>query len=430
MSSTDNPDSTNKSPQAEVAAVPPASKPAPPTAPGKGRRRIIIFIILFVIIAAIAASYFFRLDFPYRWTEDAYVHGNKIFLVPRITSTVVSINADDTDLVQKGQPVVILDDSDAKVALQQAEATLGDTMRKVCQFYVNVEEYKADVEASKIELAKAEDDYHRRLTAKAGSVSSEDITHALQAVDTARDTLDAAKQQLAAAQALTANTDLEHHPSVLQAEASVLDADLALQRTIVNAPDTGYVVERNVQVGQRVTPGAPMLAIIPLDQIWVDANYKEAELRFVRIGQPVTLKSDFYGDAVEYKGHVVGLDPSTGAAFSLLPPDEGSGNWIKIIQRVPVRIILDGKELEKFPLRLGLSMRVTIDTHDHSGAVLTQAPSAQPVYATDIYSNEWAKANELVQSLVATNLQALADIARDSSAVIMARENHEAENAP
>ena len=173
---------------------------------------------------------------------------------------------------------------------------------------------------------------------------------------------------------------------------------------------------RNVQVGQRVTPGTPLLAIIPLDQIWVDANYKEEQLRNVRIGQPVTLTSDFYGDSVKYAGHVVGLDPSTGAAFSLLPPDEGSGNWIKIIQRVPVRIILDKKQLEKFPLRIGLSMRVVIDTSDRSGAVLTQIPSQQAVYATDIYSNEWAKANELVQGLVATNLHALANLTGQASA--------------
>jgi membrane fusion protein, multidrug efflux system len=428
MSSTDNPGSVppNKGAEAGAVSPPPASKPAPPAATKKGRRRIIIFILLFIIIAALAATYYFRLDFPYRWTEDAYVHGNKVFLVPRVIGTVVSINADDTDLVQKGQPLVVLDDSDAKVALQLAEAELGDTMRKVCQFYVNVVESKAYIEARKIELAKAEDDYHRRTTAQSGTVSAEDITHALQARDTARDLLDVAKQQFAAAQALTENTDLEHHPLVMQAEANVLDADLALQRTIVNAPDTGYVVERNVQVGQRVTPGEPMLAIIPLDQIWVDANYKEAELRYVRVGQPVTLKSDFYGDAVEYKGHVVGLTPSTGAAFSLLPPDEGSGNWIKIIQRVPVRIVLDGKELEKYPLRIGLSMQVTIDTHDHSGAILTQAPSTKPVYATDIYSNEWSNANDLVQSLVATNLQALADLARDSSAITV-KENRKTE---
>jgi membrane fusion protein (multidrug efflux system) len=418
-------DSTKKDAEAQTAAAPTASKPEPPAPPRKSHRRQVIFLILFLGIAVIATAYFFRLDFPYRWTEDAYVHGNEVFLVPRVTSTVVAINADDTDLVQRGQPLVVLDDSDAKVALLQAEGALGDTMRKVCQFYVNVVEAKANVEAQKINLARAEDDYHRRTTALAGNVSVEDITHARQTMDTARDLLEVAKQQLGAVQALTANTDLEHHPLVLQAEANVLDADLDLQRTTVNAPETGYVTQRNVQVGQRVTPGQQMLAIIPLDQIWVDANFKEAELRFVRIGQPVHLKSDFYGDSVEYKGHVVGLAPSTGAAFSLLPPDEGSGNWIKIIQRVPVRIFLDDtNELETHPLRIGLSMRVTVDTADHSGEALTQIPSTNAVYATDIYSKEWSQANDLVQSLVATNLQALSKLASDSMATTVRQNNH------
>ena len=410
-------DSTKKSAEPQPPATAPASKPEQPPPPRKGHRRKIIFVVLFLVIAALAIAYFFRLDFPYRWTDDAYVHGNEVFLVPRVTSTVVAINADDTDLVQKGQPLVVLDDSDAKVALLEAEGALGDTMRKVCQFYVNVVELKANVEARKIDLARSQDDYNRRTTAQAGTVSAEDITHAQQAMDGARDLLDVAKQELGAAQALIANTDLEHHPLVLQAEANVLDADLALQRTAVNAPETGYVVQRNVEVGQRVTPGTALLAIIPLDQIWVDANFKEAELRFVRIGQTVHLKSDFYGDSVEYKGHVVGLAPSTGAAFSLLPPDEGSGNWIKIIQRVPVRIFLDdNKELGEHPLRIGLSMRVTIDTADHNGAALTQVPSTNAVYATDIYSNEWVQANTLVQSLMATNLQALSNLASDSAA--------------
>lgn len=425
MTSTEKPDSnpTNKSAPPQPAATPPPEQPPPPR---KGHRRRIIFVVLFLIIVAIATAYFFRLDFPYRWTDDAYVHGNEVFLVPRVTSTVVAINADDTDLVQKGQPLVVLDDSDAKVALLLAESALGDTMRKVCQFFVNVTEAKASVAERKIELAKAEDDYHRRVTVRSGSVSAEDVTHAQQARDAAHDLLDVAEQELAAAQALVADTDLEHHPQVLQAEANVLDADLGLQRTIVNAPETGYTVQRNVEVGQRVTPGTPMLAIIPLNQIWVDANFKEAELRFVRIGQPVSLKSDFYGDSVEYKGHVMGLAPSTGAAFSLLPPDEGSGNWVKIIQRVPVRIILDDKELEKYPLRIGLSMRVTIDTEDHGGAVLPHVPSTQAVYATDIYSNEWIQANELVQSLVATNLQALTNLANNSSPTA-SQGNHGAE---
>ncbi|HEY1790062.1 MAG TPA: HlyD family efflux transporter periplasmic adaptor subunit [Verrucomicrobiae bacterium] len=424
MTPADKPDSdsANKGVEPQAKAAPITNKPGQPPPRPKRHRRLIIFLILSVVILAIAIAYFFRLDIPYRWTDDAYVHGNEVLLVPRVTSTVVAINADYTDLVQEGQPVVVLDDSDARVALLQAEGALGDTMRKVCQFYVNVVELKANVEARKVDLARAEDDYHRRLTSESGTVSAEEITHALQAMDTARDLLAVAQQELGAAQALISNTDLEHHPMVLQAKANVLDADLALQRTVVKAPATGYVVQRNVEVGQRVTPGTPLLAIIPLDQIWVDANFKEAELRFVRIGQPVSLKSDFYGDSAKYRGHVVGLAPTTGAAFSLLPPDEGSGNWIKIIQRVPVRIFLDDtNELAKHPLRIGLSMRVTVDTRDHTGEGLTQVPSGKAVYATDIYSNEWIQANDLAQSLVSSNLQALANLASDSEAITIGK---------
>jgi len=389
----------------------------PPTATGKSttshksKFRVLLFAALLLAIIAVGAAYFFRLDYPFLSTEDAYVHGNQILLTPRVTGTVVAINADDTDLVQKGQPLVVLDDSDANVQLLQAEGALGDTMRKVCQFFASVRQSKANVEARRIDLLKAEDDYHRRTTAQSGTVSAEDITHARQSADTTRETLAATEQQLAVAQALVVNSDLAHHPLVLQAEANVLDADLALQRTTIKAPETGYVVRRSVQVGQRVTPGTALLAIVPLNQIWVDANYKEQELRNVRIGQPVSLTSDFYGRKIKYKGRVVGLNPSTGAAFSLLPPDEGSGNWIKIIQRVPVRIVLEEKQLEGFPLRIGLSMRTVIDTHDRSGDKLTKLSTSQAAYSTPIYSDEWSSANELMQSLVSTNLQALSSLA-------------------
>ena len=414
-------------PGAPAPETSPSAIPAAPAQPSprsrKGRGRLVVFGILFLIILAMALAYFFREADPYRSTDDAYVHGNQIFLTPRVIGTVVAINADDTDLVRRGEPLVILDDSDARVALQEAEAALGDTMRKVCQFYVNVAQAKADVDAHRVELARSRDDYRRRTAVQDGSVSVEDTTHAQQEEDEARDELLAAEQQLAAAQALVTGTDLRDHPAVLQAEANVLDADLALQRTAIDAPDSGYVVERRVQIGQRVTPGTPLLAIIPLHQIWVDANFKEEKLRNVRIGQPVALTSDFYGDSVKYEGRVVGLAPSTGAAFSLLPPDEGSGNWIKIVQRVPVRIVLDGKQLEKFPLRIGLSMKVVIDTRDRSGAVLTETPSTQAVYATDIYSNEWVDAGELVQSLVATNLQALSSLAGHAAAATVHADN-------
>jgi len=218
-----------------------------------GRRRVIVFTVLLVAIVVAIVLYAVRLNSPYRSTQDAYVHGNQIFLTPRVTGTVVSIKADDTDLVVKGQPLVVLDESDAKVKLQQAEGTLGDTMRKVCQFFVTVRQLKANVEARKIDLVKAEDDFRRRTAARSGTVSTEDITHSHQSADAARETLNVAEQQLAAAQAMVASIDLEYHPLVLQAEANVLDADLDLQRTTISAPETGYVVRRNVQVGQRVT---------------------------------------------------------------------------------------------------------------------------------------------------------------------------------
>lgn len=369
--------------------------------------RVIVFVVLLLVIVMLGVIYLMHQNSPYRTTDDVYVHGNQIFLAPLVAGTIVSINADDTDLVQRGQPVVTLDDNDARVDLQQAEAALGDTMRKVRQFYDNVVQMAANVDAQKVAFARAEDDYRRRTAVQNGSVSAEEITHARDGLEAARAALKVAEQQLSAARAMTAGTDLEHHPLVLQAEARVQAADLARQRTVVCAPETGYVAQRNAQIGQRVAPGSPLLTIIPLNQIWADANFKEAQLKHVRIGQPVTLTADYYGAAVKYQGRVAGLGAGTGAAFSLLPPQEASGNWIKIVQRVPVRIILDADQLKQFPLRLGLTMTATINTRDRDGSVLAQAVSTNSVYETDIYSGQWAKASALVQQLVAENVQAL-----------------------
>jgi membrane fusion protein (multidrug efflux system) len=385
-----------------------SSSTPPPASPSRKRAvRKIVFIAFLITILTVAGFYCFREAGPFRETDDAYVHGNQVFLAPQIDGTVVSINADETDLVKKGQPVVMLDDSDTRVALQQAEATLGNTMRKVRQFYNNVAQMEAGVDARKIDLARAENDYQRRTAVQNGSVSAEEITHTQDGLNAARAGLKAAEQQLAAAKALIAGTDLEHHPLVLQAEAQVLAADLAWQRTAVCAPETGYVARRNVQIGQRVSSGSPLLTIIPLNQIWVDANFKEEQLKNMRLGQPATLVADFYGESVKFTGRVAGLGPGTGAAFSLLPPQEASGNWIKIVQRVPVRIIVDAKQLEKFPLRLGLTMTATIETRDRDGFVLAETTSTNAIYETAIYSGQWTKANELVQQLVSKNLQAL-----------------------
>jgi len=410
---------TDASQPAPLPAKPASAGESPPPAPTQPKRpvRKIICGVLLIAILILAGVFFFREAGPNRETDDAYVHGNQVYLAPLVGGTVVAITADDTDLVREGQPVVMLDDSDARVALQQAEALLGDTMRKVRQFYDNVSQFEANVDARKIDLSRAESDYHRRTAVQNGSVAAEEITHAQDGLNAARAALKAAEQQLAGARALIAGTDLEHHPLVLQAEAQVLAADLAKQRTTVCAPETGYVARRNVQIGQRIAPGTPLLTIIPLGQIWVDANFKEEQLKDVRIGQPVTLIADFYGRSVKFDGHVAGLGSGTGAAFSLLPPQEASGNWIKIVQRVPVRILVDAKQLEKFPLRLGLTMTATINTRNRDGLVLTQTPATNSVYETEIYAGQWAKARELVQQLLATNLQALSGIAIQPAAM-------------
>jgi len=390
--------------------VPDGGKGNPPRVQRRPRRlQPVLFLVLLPAVLCAAAAWLFRETSSRCETDDAYVHGNQVHLVPWVGGTVVSINADDTDLVQKGQPVVILDDSDTRVELQLAEAALGDTLRKVRQFYDNVSQLEASVDARKIDASRAEADFRRRTAVQNGSVSTEELTHAQDGLALAQAALKVAEQQLAAAKALTTGTDLKHHPLVRQAEAHVLAASLAQQRTVICAPETGYVARRNVQIGQRVPPGTPLLTIIPPVQIWVDANFKEAQLKDVRIGQPATLTADYYGRSVKFRGHVAGLGAATGAAFSLLPPQEASGNWIKIVQRVPVRIEMDAAQLEKYPLRLGLTMSAVVDTSDRSGPVLARNPPAKPVYETAIYSGQWNQANELVQHIVADNLETLAN---------------------
>ncbi|HET8609749.1 MAG TPA: HlyD family efflux transporter periplasmic adaptor subunit [Burkholderiales bacterium] len=389
-----------------------AKTETPATANGNGngkRRKLLIGITLLFVIAG--AGYWLYHHFIgqfQEYTDDAYVQGNLVQLTPRVTGTVVAINADNTDLVKQGQTLVVLDDTDAKIALQKAEAALGETVRKVQQLYDNEGQLKANVAVKQADLAKAEDDYHRRAKARNGSVSAEEISHAKTAVDAARAAVTLAQQRLKAGQALIANTSVDTHPMVLQAEAKVRDAYLALKRTKIVAPVTGYVAKRSVQLGSRVSPGTPLLAIVPLHDLWIDANFKEAQLEHVRIGQPVTLTADFYGGSVQYDGKVVGLAPGTGSVFSLLPPQNATGNWVKIVQRLPVRVSIDPNELDKHPLRLGLSVRVTINTHDRNGPVLAQAPTDTTVYTTPVYDSEMTEADALVARIVQENLGASA----------------------
>jgi membrane fusion protein, multidrug efflux system len=374
------------------------------------RKRLMTLLVAVILLAAIAYGlYYFLVARYHETTDDAYVNGNVVQITPQVTGTVIAVNADDTQTVKVGDPLVVLDGADARVALQQTEANLAQTVRQVRGIFVNNDQYLAQVAQRRSDLSRAQDDLRRRLTvAQTGAVSLEEISHARDAVKAAQAALDAAEQQLASNRALTSNTTIATHPNVLSAASRVRDAYLNDARNTLPAPVTGYVAKRTVQVGQRVLPGTPLMAIVPLDAVWVDANFKEVQLKHVRIGQPVTLTADVYGSSVVYHGTVVGFSAGTGSAFSLLPAQNATGNWIKVVQRLPVRVALDPKELHAHPLRIGLSMQVDVNVKYDSGSQLGNAINT--VYQTNVFDHYGADADAEIARIIAANAGPNADV--------------------
>ncbi|WP_323120935.1 HlyD family secretion protein [Burkholderia alba] len=375
---------------------------APPQSNGK-RKRMMTLLILVIVIAAIAYGlYYFLVARFHETTDDAYVNGNVVQITPQVTGTVIAVKADDTQTVKAGDPLVVLDPADSQVALQQAEANLAQTVRQVRGLFANDDQYRAQVALRQSDLSKSQDDLRRRLAvAQTGAVSQEEISHARDAVKAAQASLDSAQQQLASNRALTSNTTISDHPNVLAAAAKVRDAYLNNARNTLPAPVTGYVAKRSVQVGQRVSPGTPLMSVVPLNAVWVDANFKEVQLNHMRIGQPVELTADIYGSSVKYQGKVIGFSAGTGSAFSLLPAQNATGNWIKVVQRLPVRVELDPKQLEKHPLRIGLSMQVDVDIKDESGNQLGNVQNT--VYETDVFAKYGDEADAEIARIIAAN---------------------------
>ncbi|AOI57342.1 hemolysin D [Burkholderia diffusa] len=367
------------------------------------RKRMMTLLIAVIVIAAIAYGlYYFLVARFHEETDDAYVNGNVVQITPQVTGTVIAVKADDTQTVKAGDPLVVLDPADSQVALQQAEANLAQTVRQVRGLFVNDDQYRAQVALRQSDLSKAQDDLRRRMAvAQTGAVSQEEISHARDAVRAAQASVDAAQQQLASNRALTANTTIASHPNVMAAAAKVRDAYLANARNVLPAPVTGYVAKRSVQVGQRVSPGNPLMSVVPLNAVWVDANFKEVQLKHMRIGQPVELTADIYGSSAVYHGKVVGFSAGTGSAFSLLPAQNATGNWIKVVQRLPVRIEIDPKDLEKHPLRIGLSMQVDVDIKDERGDQLANAQNT--VYETNVFAKYGDEADAEIARIIAEN---------------------------
>lgn len=416
-----SPTPSTRGPEDEAADTPanaPAGRPTPQNA--ARRTRLLLMIALVVVVAGVGYGlWWFLVGAHYQSTDDAYVAGNVVQVTPQVAGTVIAIKADDTDLVRQGQELVVLDPSDARMALAQAEAQLAATVREVRNVFANngalsagVASREADTVKARAALERARDDYQRRAAlVTTGAVSREELQHVETEVESAKSALAAAdagvraaKAQLQSNQTLTDGTSVAQHPNVLRAAAKVREAFLALQRCTLPSPVSGQVAKRAVQLGQRVAPGSPLMAIVPLDHLWVEANFKEVQLRRMRIGQPVTLEADLYGGKVEYRGRVAGLSAGTGSAFSLLPAQNATGNWIKVVQRVPVRIVLDAKQLADHPLRVGLSVVVKVDTADQSGADLAHASPLATSFETQAFAPDTDAADALIARVIAANL--------------------------
>ncbi len=371
---------------------------------GKRKGALLLLTLLFVIIAVAYGIYWFLVLRHYENTDDAYVAGNQVQIMSQVSGSVTKVWADNTDFVKEGDVLVTLDQADAEQAFDKAQTVLASSVRQTRQQMINSKQYQATIELKKTALAQAQSDLNRRVPlGSANLIGREELQHARDAVASAQADLNVAVEQYNANQAMILGSKLEDQPNVKQAAADLRNAWMALQRTKIVSPMTGYVSRRAVQVGAQISPTTPLMAIVPASGLWVDANFKETQLAHMRIGQPATVVSDIYGDEVEYTGKVVGLDMGTGSAFSLLPAQNATGNWIKVVQRLPVRIELDAKQLEQHPLRIGLSTLVTVNTSNRDGSVLASQARTSPVYESNARELKLAPVNELINQIIQAN---------------------------
>jgi membrane fusion protein, multidrug efflux system len=391
----------------------PASSPqgqaaATPAAPKNNRRGFLLRALgVVVLLALIGWGLWYYFDGRwYEGTDDAYVSGNVVQITPQLPGTVVSIGADDGDRVAAGQVLVKLDPSNTEVALAEAKANLASTVRKVRGLYSSVSGAQADVAARQVAVDKARADYNRRRDlAKSGAISAEELAHAQDELTAAQSALTSATQQYQTSKVLVDATVVASHPDVQTAAARLRQAYLDDLRTTIVAPVDGYVAKRSVQLGSRIAPGTPLMAVVPLHEVWIDANFKETQLTGMRIGQPVEIHADVYGGDVTYQGKVQSLGVGTGSAFSLLPAQNATGNWIKIVQRVPVRVVFtQPRELDQHPLRIGLSTDVTVNLHDKRGPMLALQPPSKPTFSTEVYQQQLAKADGVIAQIIQANM--------------------------
>ena len=374
--------------------------------PDRRRRWLFTLGAAIALLGLIWLAWWLRYSRFYESTDDAYVAGDRVNVMSQVSGTVVSIGADETDLVEGGQELVRLDATDARIALQDAEQQLARTVRQTHTVFATRDQLRAVVAERRADLGRAQSDFDRRRNlAASGAVSGEELGHAQDALQAARDALLAAEKNLAAGSALVGHTGVADNPDVRAAATQVERAWLALVRTSVRAPVTGYLARRSVQLGERISPGAPLMAIVPIGRLWLEANFREVQLRHMRIGQPATVVADLYGGHVTYHGHVAGLGLGTGSAFALLPAQNATGNWIKVVQRVPVRIELEPRELSAHPLRIGLSTVVTVEVRETSGPQLAQTARQQAVLSTRVFDIDRSEIRTRIAQIIEENTE-------------------------
>ena len=368
------------------------------------KKGLSIFILLLLLIAIGSAAYWFFFIKGFEETEDAYVSGNQVMVSSQVAGNIAKSNVDNMDPVQAGDVLLELDDTNAKLSFEQAKSNLANAVRQISQLNYTVKQLKSAVRANEITLAQAQGNLNRRVQlVKDGAIDKESFQHAKEAVELAKANLTTSQNQLEANQALLLDGPLSEQPQIQSAVSNLKQAWLNLERTKIRSPIKGYVARRNAQVGQAVSVGGALMAVVNTDQMWLDANFKETQLTHMRIGQPVEIHFDLYGKDKTFNGKVVGIEMGTGSAFSLLPTQNATGNWIKVVQRVPVRIQLDPQQLAENPLRIGLSATVKVNVSDGQGETLRNQAPTTTLYSTNVLQYDESAVNNLIESIIRDN---------------------------
>ena len=368
------------------------------------KKGLSIFILLLLLIAIGSAAYWFFFIKGFEETEDAYVSGNQVMVSAQVAGNISKINVDNMDPVQAGDVLLELDDTNTKLSFEQAKSNLANAVRQISQLNYTVKQLKSAVRANEITLAQAQGNLNRRVQlVKDGAIDKESFQHAKEAVELAKANLTTSQNQLEANQALLLDGPLSEQPQIQSAVSNLKQAWLNLERTKIRSPIKGYVARRNAQVGQAVSVGGALMAVVTTDQMWLDANFKETQLTHMRIGQPVEIHFDLYGKDKTFNGKVVGIEMGTGSAFSLLPTQNATGNWIKVVQRVPVRIQLDPQQLAENPLRIGLSATVKVNVSDSQGETLRNQAPTTTLYSTNVLQYDESAVNNLIESIIRDN---------------------------